>query len=208
MTQNDINIDELIQDNYIVPESIFDRKRTKTSHFVIPAIFSNNSIMSTEYFVNAFLDDENFTHNIKRAVFVLFQAKDNDNKWDLLFQKMKLKKEYVLDYITGTKNDYNLIMIVFQVPEIYSKDFINFKNGRYSHFSEEYKKFFPRYMANNRAQPTESALWKIINKSEDLKQELIRYFTVDKKRPFSFSPTDEIWGIPERKFEVYNYGNN
>jgi hypothetical protein len=207
MTKNKVNIEGVLKEDYKVPESVFDRKKTKTSHFMMPAVFPNNSLMGTEYFVNAFLDDYGFGHTLDRVIFVLFKTDVKNQKWQMLTQRLRTKGEYILEYFCGIQDGKHLIMMVFRIPDKYINDYINFLDGKYSKFSDDYKKLFPQHTYNERAQPIESTIWRVIHKSESLKKELERFFTINPggKNPTVFGPDDELWGIPEPKFEVYRY---
>lgn len=201
MTKNDLDINELLQEKYKVPESVWDKRNTKTTHFMLNTIFHNASLTSTEYFVNAFLDDADFPHKIIRPLFLLFRTNPRDNKWETILPRLRSKSEYLMEYFCGMQDKKQLIMLVFRIPEKYTKDYLYFKNGKYSQFSPEYKKLFNRYMTNDKAQPVESNIWRVINKSNDLRLELEKYFG----EPVKFSPNDELWGVPEPNFEVYRY---
>lgn len=209
MTKNDVNINNIVAESYVVPESVFDKKRTKTSHFMINALFPNNTVTSTEYFVNAFLDDEEFKHHLVRPIFLLFKVKGKDLRWMNIAQRLRARSEYILEYFVGTQDGRNLIMMVFQVPDKFAKDYLNFKEGKYSKFSDAYKKLFGRYTHNERAQPIESTIWRVIHKSPELKKELEKYwnFTSTSKigEPLIFGEDDELWGMPEDKYEIYRH---
>lgn len=201
MTKNEVNISQLIEEHYIVPKSVFDRGRTKTTHFMLNSVFPNSTLTTTEYFVNAFLDDGEYKHTIERPIFVLFKIKDGDTTWTKLHQRLRTKSEYVLEYSCGTQNGRNLLMMVFQVPDKWKFEYTTFLLGKYSKFSNEYKKLFGRYTTNEKAQPIESTIWRVIHKNEDLRKELIAYFGDD----VVFDDEDELWGIAEPKFEVYRW---
>lgn len=172
---------------------------------MLNTIFHNSSLMSTEYFVNAFLDDEEFEHKFLRPLFLIFKVNARDSKWATIAPRLRSKPEYLMEYFAGVQDAKHLIVMVFQVPERFAKDYLNFKQGKYSHFSQEYKKLFNRYAANERAQPVESKIWQVINKSKDLKKEMESYFTVNPDRPTIFAPEDELWGIPEPKYEHFRH---
>jgi hypothetical protein len=125
----------------------------------------------------------------------------------MLTQRLRTKGEYILEYFCGIQDGKHLIMMVFRIPDKYINDYINFLDGKYSKFSDDYKKLFPQHTYNERAQPIESTIWRVIHKSESLKKELERFFTINPggKNPTVFGPDDELWGIPEPKFEVYRY---
>src|ERR1700749_303966 len=181
MTKNRVNIEEIIQEDYKVPESAFDKKRTKTTLFMLQTIFPNNSLMATEYFVNAFIYDAKFRNAFIRPIFILFKVDLINPKWTMLSQKLKSKPEFVMQYFCGVQDGKYLIMMVFKIPDKYAAEDENFIGGKYSKFSDGYKKLFPKYTHNERAQPTESVIWRVLNKSEELKKELEAYFTVNPK---------------------------
>lgn len=203
MTKNDQDISKLLEEDYVVPESVWDKKRTKTSHFMLNTIFHNSTLTNTEYFVNAFLNDGDFPNRFNRSLFLLFRVSPKDNKWDTIVPRLRAKGEYLMEYFCGVQGGKHLIMMVFQVPEKYARDYLNFKLGKYSSFSNDYKKLFNRYTHNERAQPVESIVWRVIYKTADLKKELEAWFSVTDV--FKFEPEDELWGKPEDKYEVYRY---
>lgn len=203
MTKNEQDVVKLVEESYVVPESVWDKKRTKTSHFMLNTIFHNSSLTNTEYFVNAFLDDGEFPNRFSRPLFLLFRVTPKDNKWETIAPRLRAKSEYLMEYFCGTQNDKHLIMMVFQVPDKYAREYLHFKKGQYSQFSSDYKKLFNRYTHNERAQPVESTVWKVLYRTADLKKELEAWFSVTDS--FKFGPEDELWGIPENKFEIYRY---
>jgi hypothetical protein len=161
--------------------------------------------MNTEYFVNAFLDDEEFEHRLMRPLFLVFKVLPKDNKWATIAPRLRAKSEYLMEYFAGVQDAKHLTVMVFQVPDKYAKDYLNFKQGKYSHFSPEYKKLFNRYAANDKAQPVESKIWQVIHKSKELKKEMENYFTVRPDKPTVLDPEDELWGIPEPKYEHFRH---
>lgn len=203
MTADGINLNELIKEEYVVPESVFDRKRTKTSHFMLNSIFPNSSLTNTEYFVNAFLDDEETEHKFLYPLFLLFKYSPTDTKWLVIAKRLQMKTEYIMEYFCGIQDGKHLVMMVFQVPKKYAKDYILFKAGKYSQFSDDYKKLFNRYTSNERAEPIESTIWRVLVKHKQLRRELIEFFGDDVK----FDSEDELWGIALPKYEHYRHKN-
>lgn len=206
MTKNQIDINQLIEENYIVPHSVFDGKMTKTSHFMLNALFPKTSTLtSTEYFINAFLYDEMFgKHMLTRPIFILFKMKPRDGKWGIIASKLRNKEEYVLEYFCGTHEGSNLIMMIFQVPEKWAKEYILFKAGKYSKFSEEYKKLFNRYTHDDNAQPIESIIWRVVYKSTELRKQLQDWIGRG-VNDYVFTEEDELWGIPTPEYEYYRH---
>src|ERR1044072_5448465 len=112
MTRNGVNVEDIIKEDFIAPESVFDLKRTKTTLFMLPAIFPNNSLVSSEYFVNAFIDDTKFKHLLSGVIFVLFKAEPKNYKWQTLAQKLRGRVEFVLEYFCGMQDGKHLVMMV------------------------------------------------------------------------------------------------
>lgn len=207
MTKNNVNIDDVLRENYVVPESVFDNRRTKTSHFMLNTLFPPKaSIMSIDYFVNAFLDDEGYPHQFIRPIFLLFKVPKADTKWSgMIAPRMRQKSEYVMEYLCGVDSEgAKLIMMVFRVPLKWAKEYIHFKSGKYSSFSDEYKSLFNRYAHDEKAQPIESVIWQAMNKSEKLRDKLQDWIGRDSD-DYVFTEEDELWGIPTPLFEHYRH---
>jgi len=207
MTKNEVNIEELLRQDYKVPESVFDRKRTKTTHFLLPTVFPNSSLTGSEFFVNAFVDDNGFKHTLDRVLFCLFKVDVRNPKWVSLSQKLKAKGEFLLDYFCGIQDGRHLIMMIFKIPDKHLNEYILFLEGKYSKFSEDYKKLFPRKVYNENGATIDSTIWSVLYKTPELKEKLESFFTINPNgaNPTRFDPDDELWGIPEPKFEVYRH---
>jgi hypothetical protein len=104
--------------------------------------------------------------------------------------------------------------VVFQINKEFESDYINFKLGRYSKFSEKYKKEFPEYI-NPKNKIKKNILWQIINKDEDLKREIEKTYNmaegdldksdIDRDGLIYSPPAKEIWDKPNKKREIYRY---
>lgn len=206
MIKND-NIKELLNNTYIVPESIFDGRYTKTSLFMLPSLdISLSSINIKPFLINAFLDDREYNHIFIRPIFVLFKTKSyKDITWKKLYESLMKKPEYLVDYDCGIQNDFNLVMFVFACPEKYKEDYYHFKRGRYSKFSEEYKKKFPEAVTNDKGKFVKSLMYGVIHKTNYIKSEVERVLMLD---PNIIDEMDELWEIPLRHREYYRYKND
>lgn len=204
MTRNDEIIDKNLEEAYEIPESKYDGKYTKTSQFLLPAISLNiRNIHVSKFFVNAFLGDAEYKTTVQRPVFTLFSIKEYDAEWKAVYNGLKKKEEYVTDYDCGTKNGNNLLMVVFQVPNKYANEYFNFKLGRYSKFSDEYKALFPERIKDQHGNEKESITWGAMHLSERLRTEMNNKF---KNNPFDkdlLKEGDEIWEMPRAFREYY-----
>lgn len=218
MTKNEeIQLKDLLLNDSIFPDSIYDGQYTKTTQFMLPSISIDikNRIVF-KFFINSFLDDKKIEHNYTRPIFVLFGVKDyKDREWNKVYSALVLSKDYIYDYDCGVKDGVNLVMMVFTVPFEYEKDYYNFKKGRYSRFSPSYKEKFSKTTSDNTAK--ESVIWQIINKSPKLKRELEKEFGLNEgeldkptiirngKEKKIYPPAEEIWDIPRKEREYYRY---
>ena len=91
-------------------------------------------------------------------------------------------------------------MIVFQVPKEFEKDYNNFRLGRYSLFSEEYKKKFPEFLEIDKNKKKKNILWQIINKDEELVRKIAKDFNVSEDLL-----KDEVWEIPRKEREFFRF---
>lgn len=224
MTKNDVELKNTLNSAYTTPPGLYDGDYTKTTQFMLASVsIDMKSRFIYKYFMNSYLDDKGHEHTYTRPIFVLMGVPDfNDKDWVKAYKQMVTSKDYIFDYDIGKQDRLdnlkkstavNLVMIVFQVPEEFAKDYYSFKKGKYSAFSQEYKNKFPRYISGD--QGKESYMWKVINRSSKLKRELEEEFNMpfgelDKPTVIhgvSYPPAEDIWDIPRKKREYYRYEN-
>jgi len=223
MTKNEIDIDEIIQEKWKPHESSFNGKYNKTSLFLLNMIELNiRERLVAKYFVNAYLDDKEYEHDLVRPLFVLFKVTDVFSREWIEFTKVirykePLAKHLILDYNVGKEDKADLIMFVFRIPDRWKEDYYHFKAGRYSKFSEIYKKLFPKDVKGSDGKLTESIVWGAMYKSANLKNMVAKKLTpcdnkgvildeVGYKEIRSIlDKVDEIWDAPRRDEEYYRY---
>ena len=195
---------EVLQESHIIPDSLYDGKFNKTTQFMLPAISINvTQPLVFKFFENAFLADKEHKHNYERPIFMLFSISDyNDLNWKKVYSILIKSKNYITEYDVGIKDNKYLLMMVFSIPEEFEKDYYNFRIGRYSLFSEEYKKKFPEYLDGEKKK--KNIHWRIINKSDDLREEIEKTFEVSEGYLLK---ADEIWDKPRREREYYRFKN-
>lgn len=135
---------EVLQETYKTPESSYDGAFSKTAQFMTPAIgIKVTNELVFKFFKNAYLNDVNHEHNYERPIFMLFSIKSfKDNNWIKVYSILTKAKTFITEYDVGIQNNEYLLMLVYNVPEEFKEDYYNFKQGRYSLFSDEYKKNF------------------------------------------------------------------
>ena len=204
MTKNGIDLKDTIQNDYEIPSSIFDGRYTKTSLFILPTVDINRQSQHVKpYFVNAFLDDKGYEHDFVRPVFVLFRTKSlKDSGWRKLYEAIRTKKEYILDYDLGMQDGYNLIMCVFKCRDEFKEDYYHFKKGRYSQFSPVYKKKFSETIVDENGSFVKSMMYGVINKTDYMKEKIKTIFVMDDE---DVNDMQEWWDIPRGKREYYRF---
>lgn len=200
MTVNDVDITKVIESHWEMHQSPKDGKFTKTTQFLLPSIELKITSKVLKYFVNAFLTDVAYEHEYDNPLFLLFKyAKSKE--WDETYKELKANKNYRVDYNAGSKDGWDLIMLVYEVPSTYKEDYLNFKKGKYSQFSIAYKEKFPRFITTNNKRE-EATIWKIIHKDKSLKEQLEKELNIS---PGVLDDDDELWDIPRKDTEFYNY---
>lgn len=222
LNNSKINLEELLQDPYKDHESEFHWKRlgkmyNKSSYFLTPMIgvgLEGNVCM--RYLRSAYYDDKGIEHDFERPIFMLFNVSNPaDKTWKDFVSAIVLKDIYITDYYVGLAGKHSLFMYVFQAPACFSEDYKNFKEGRYSLMSPEYKKKFPQYLYGPTGSKKESRVWGILNKSDVLKDEVVKAFIVPStSKPEdvvslrrSMDAWDEVWDAPNPRAEIFHYNN-
>lgn len=212
MTMEKIKEAEVLQETYQTPSSEYDRKFSKTSQFMVPAIginITNKAVF--KYFSNAYLTDMQHKHDYVRPIFILFSVDDFEEKdWKNVYTTLTKLPNFITEYDVGVQDGAYLVMMVFQVPEKFENDYVNFKLGRYSQFSEEYKKKFPEFL--DKEKKKKNIHWQIIHKDEDLKRIVEEEFNMEYgelDRPTMwrgnlYPAAVEIWDKPNKR-ECYRY---
>lgn len=204
MVRNEINVSDVVKEEYITPVSVFDGEYTKTTQFMLPAIGINKeSKLIQNYFLNSYIDDKGIDHRYERPVFILFAIKSfADRDWRKIYETLVKSPNYVDDYDCGKQDNKNLVMMVFRVPDEFEKDYYHFKRGRYSQFSQDYKSKFPKQVPDENGKMKDSVIWKIIHKDPSLKRELEDEFWMDEG---ALDDAKEIWDLPRKEREYYRY---
>lgn len=205
MTKNEVDINKVVRECYVTPDSLYDGPYTKTTQFMLPAIGINiKSKLIFNFFVNTYIEDSGIRHNYKRPIFVLFAVTDfSTREWSKVYSTLVKTDNYIHDYDVGIKDEKKLVMMVFKVPDEFEQDYYHFKRGRYSQFSEAFKAKFPRYIGDGK----ESLLWQAINKAPELKRKIEDEFLLEEGQ-MDWPDATEIWDKPRKEREYYRYGTS
>lgn len=212
MTKNEVSINETIKETSFIDLSRYDGAFNKTTLFMLPAVnIELKNRLINKYLCNAFLDDRGYDHDFLRPIFLLFKTRNiREIDWRELTRMIRTREElkslYITDYYIGREDNYELVMYVLQVPDNFSTDYYNFKLGKYTKFSSEYKKKFSERIYNKYGKNVESIPWGAISKSEVLKKIVKDEFYPNNPHEAAFVDTlDEIWDAPKRETNYYRY---
>jgi hypothetical protein len=109
-------------------------KKNKSSVFIIPMIMG----IPYKYFsgfVNCYIGSNYDDNNYQERIYIVFNTDDfNNDKISNKVETMTSSSQFVNTLIV---DDFTVLS--YKPPEVFLSDFIAFKNGEYSKFSEKYK---------------------------------------------------------------------
>lgn len=132
-------------------EKVDKTKWNKSVYFILPMIGISSNYRNL---INCYLGDSKYPKYNYNKILVELKFKDN----------YILKNEYLTEYYETEKNT---VIYVFDVPDKFEKDFFLFLTGKYSKFSDNYKKHILSFIQIRPVQ--NSYVYKILYKTTDLK---------------------------------------
>lgn len=181
-----------------LPNSIFSGERTYSSLFLPPAFDLNFDSEIYDYFVNAYIDDDEKSHSYKRPLFVLMETSHSLQKFSEVDRILRDNRNFVYTYFVGADADKFYYMYVFECPDEFRYDYDCFLRGEYSKFSTKYKSRFSKMIPSGNSW-VESPLFGVIYKTSTHKKKVEHLLgeRLDKEQ--------EFFGQPDRKIEVFRY---
>lgn len=185
-----------------IPNSPFSGNRTYSTLFLAPAFELNLNSALWHYFVNAYLDDYTIEHVYKRPLFILLETRKLDDSFKRVDFDLQRNKNFRYSYVAGTHGLSFLFMYVFECPEQYTEEYDRFLKGQYSKFSERYKGRFYKIIPDSEGGFDESPISGVMYKTDKLKEKVEDIIGVP------LSPSQEYFGIPDKRIEIFNYPLN
>ena len=201
MIRNNVDIDKVIEEDIGIEMSIFDKDFTKTSLFILQML-GYKYITMPPYFVNAFIGDADHEASVEHPIFILCKIDialaHRDHTWITFEKKLQNNPCFLYKYYVGIDKNtgFDLVMYVFDIPELYKEDYLHFLEGKYSKFTKEYKAIFPRLtVIGGKSEP--SIHFKAIEKDPDLKLQ------IEKILDTYLDEEAELWPKPDLKREIF-----
>lgn len=110
-----------------------------TTIFLLPVTGHQRKDLLKHGFIEAYLDDKNHEPHYRNAVYLLFKPEDMESLQSFIDKEYRLRNDILEDY------DYSggYVVVVYKIPQKYIDDYKLFLEGKYSKFSEQYKRLFP-----------------------------------------------------------------
>jgi len=181
-----VNIINKIEEKEIISYHLKTAERTKTSIFILPMLSGNrNLFLYDSHLINAFIGVE----DIKDHLVLLYRWSE-----DPLFAKFDLALRKFPTFLKKFDPSPNHSVYIFEIPEKHIKDFILFKEGKYSKLTDDYK----LKILDFHNMSADSALAKILFKSHERKEEL------EKKLDAELPEDSELLSIINLEHEILN----
>tara|TARA_R100001594_G_scaffold136094_3_gene178255 strand:+ start:320 stop:895 length:576 start_codon:yes stop_codon:yes gene_type:complete len=160
---------------------------TKSTLFLLPMI---EDILGPYYksygFQNLYLGDHGYECLWEYSLYALFKPRFTQS---YITYETKLEESSACVDVYDVGERRGQVMFVFQVDPSFRKDYDLFKEGKYSHFSPEYKKLFKKG----------SNIHKVVHKDKELK----RYW--EKRLNMKLPKDNEVWDMAYPRDEIFRY---
>jgi hypothetical protein len=175
--------------------------KNKSSVFILPMVMGIPYRYFSE-FVNCYVGVNDDVYNQdKERIFIVFLKEDLEKEYFTTKKGDKITNSERMSIISGADNYLGVFeigkfnIIAFRVPDIFKEDFNRFAKGRYSQFSETYKKVLKELYPNIKR--IKSIIYPSDEDREKLAKELMCDFQQLKGREILSVPniTDEVFDI-------------
>lgn len=181
-----VNIIDKIEENDVITYHLKTAERTKSAIFILPMLSgTKNLFLYDTHLLNAFIG----VKDIEDHLVLLYRWSS-----DPLFAKFDLALKKFPTFVKSFDTDPSHIVYVFSIPDAHIKNFILFKEGKYSKLDDEYK----LKILDFHNMSADSALSKILFKSYERKEEL------EKKLDAELPEDSELLSIINLENEILN----
>jgi len=160
-------------------------KKTRSYTYIFPML--GNNAKEFNFVVNCFIGDRN-KPELENKIFLLLKF-SGEKRFEEYEKYIKMYPNYGGNY----DPDNTHVMYYFEVPEKYKKEYELFKKGKYSIFSDEYKrKIFKFHNIGSK-----SDVGKVLYRTED------KFREWERKVGQKIDRNQEIGSIPDTKVEIF-----
>lgn len=178
-------------------------EKTNTTTFLLPGLELDKEIISSNGFINAYLNDDN--HNYyQNSLYLLFKPNEG-NAFEELINYIESKHKIIEIY--DIDKGYTVLIVKF--PSKYLKEYKHFKVGHYSKFSKTYiTTYFPFEKTiewDSKGKPSKKEFtlyYHIFNKTDWLRDWWAKRLGYEDPKEFE---SDELWAIPDESKEVLRF---
>ena len=159
---------------------------TITSIFMVPTLKIDREELKETGFSNGYIRDGGKDTQYENSVYLLFHPDTLDKFRDFLDKEYERTKAVIDDY------DYvdGYVVVVYQLPSKFKKDFKLVMESRYSQTSKEFQALFPKIIKikkNGLHRDEISLQFRVFNKTADL----IKFW--EEKLGVEFDENQEVW---------------
>lgn len=184
---NQLNRQEMLEQLY---------KFNCSTLFLLSPLGLSRRVLKEFGFINCFLKDGNRDLHIVNPVLLLFKPDDMDTFQMFVEEEYKRSRYLVEDY------DYigGYVVLVYKFPEEFNSDFQLFLEGKYSKFSDKFRKIYPKIIKivdeYGRRHDELSSQYRIIYKTDDWKEQIEKDYNV------LIDKDQEYWSVPDMSRET------
>lgn len=164
-----------------------EKERNRSYTYILPML--GTKLAEFKFLKQCFIEDKT-KPELQDKIFILLALNEQDNEWIASYEgTLQVNKLYHYHY----KCDDIHTMYVFDVPKIRKEDYICFKKGRYSRFSDKYK----RHVLSFHSLGMRSEVGKVLYRAED------KYVEIEKLVGQPIDRKQEIGNMPDFNEETY-----
>jgi len=175
-------------------------KQTNTTLFLVPILGHDTTLLTKEYgFIDGFMADANKETSYLYPVFLVFKPEDLGDFQEFVDREYLRTSDLVLDY----DYDGGFVVLVYQFPDKFQKDYRRFKQGKYSKLSLEFSARLPAYEKSSSGNniPEMSIQRRIILQTPEFIESMMEIVGED-----IMKITGQCWSIPKMEDETLDIG--
>lgn len=167
--------------------------------FMVPLLNIGRNRLSQQGFIESFLYNGEEEVSFKNGIYLLFLPGDIKD-----FNNFIVEERERTTIIEEYAHPGNYMLIAYELPKRFKRDYKLIIEGKYSQLSDAFKKAIPAYLKvadNSKIVEIETVQHMIFNKSPELKKHFETMFGVD------LDDEQELWKIFDKEKETFKISN-